>query len=157
MTPIRMAQYGTKHGHAAGKLAAMLTTRRSRSSASMNRTRHAGPTVAETEPYRHVRWLSKDEMLDDASIVAIASEGLNSQSLGQSEEIVAAGKHVWYDKPAGDNWAQYQRLWRRFASTASISRWAICSAITTASGRWPTGPSRGCWAICFRCGRTCPR
>ncbi len=41
-------------------------------------------------------------MLDDDSIEAIASEGGNSESLAQTEAIVRAGKHVWYDKPAGD-------------------------------------------------------
>ena len=30
--------------------------------------------------------------------------------LDQTEEIVNAGKHVWYDKPAGDNWPQWQRV-----------------------------------------------
>ena len=52
----------------------------------------------------------KSEMLDDESIGAIASEGLNAESLDQTEEIVAAGKHVWYDKPASDDWAQWQRV-----------------------------------------------
>ena len=37
-------------------------------------------------------------------------KGLNAESLDQTEEIVAAGKHVWYDKPAGDDWAQWQRV-----------------------------------------------
>ena len=58
-----------------------------------------------------VRWFEdKSDMLDDASIVAIASEGLNAESLDQTAEIVAAGKHVWYDKPAGDDWVQWQRV-----------------------------------------------
>jgi predicted dehydrogenase len=49
-------------------------------------------------------------MLGDDSIVAISSEGLNSESLDQTEQIVQAGKHVWYDKPAGDKWEQWQRV-----------------------------------------------
>ena len=49
-------------------------------------------------------------MLEDGSIVAIASEGHNAESLDQTGEIVAAGKHVWYDKPAGDDWAQWQQV-----------------------------------------------
>jgi len=58
-----------------------------------------------------VHWFDdKSEMLDDESIVAIASEGNNAESLDQTEEIVAAGKHVWYDKPAGEDWAQWQRV-----------------------------------------------
>ncbi|MBV7337004.1 gfo/Idh/MocA family oxidoreductase, partial [Chloroflexi bacterium TSY] len=30
--------------------------------------------------------------------------------LSQTETIVQAGKHVWYDKPAGEDWAQWQRV-----------------------------------------------
>jgi predicted dehydrogenase len=67
--------------------------------------------VAQQKPYAQARWFEdKREMLEDPSIVAIASEGLNSESLAQSEEIVNAGKHIWYDKPAGDNWLHYQRV-----------------------------------------------
>ena len=112
MARIRMAQYGTKHGHASGKLQAMQVN---------GDVEIAG--VFEPDPQRRaalegsggafagVHWFEdKGEMLDDESIVAIASEGLNAESLDQTEEIVAAGKHVWYDKPAGDNWAQWQQV-----------------------------------------------
>jgi predicted dehydrogenase len=61
-------------------------------------------------PYQGVRWFhDRDEMLGDPSIVAIASEGLPRESLEQTEAILKAGKHVWYDKPAGDHWAQWQQ------------------------------------------------
>ncbi|MCH8092319.1 MAG: MMPL family transporter, partial [Proteobacteria bacterium] len=61
--------------------------------------------------FAEVDWFeSEAEMLDDESIVAIASEGRNHESLGQTEAIVAAGKHVWYDKPAGDDWEHAQRV-----------------------------------------------
>ena len=105
MAKIRMAQYGTKHGHARGKLQAML----------------GNPDVEVVGVYepdaerraklqsdgswsQDVHWF-KDaaEMLGDGTIVAIASEGNNAESLDQTEEIVNAGKHVWYDKPAGEN------------------------------------------------------
>jgi len=49
-------------------------------------------------------------MLDDPAIIAVASEGRNAESLDQTEQLVEAGKHVWYDKPAGDNWQQWQRV-----------------------------------------------
>ncbi len=111
MTSIRMAQYGTKHGHAAGKLLSMLNNPDVEVAGVYEPDPARRAAVANEAPYTHVRWFDdKAHMLGDPSIVAIASEGLNSESLLQTEEIVAAGKHVWYDKPAGDNWADYQRM-----------------------------------------------
>jgi len=114
MAQIRMAQYGTKHGHAGGKFMAM------QSNAEVE---VAGVFEPDAERRRQVEadglfqgahfFADKGELLQDDSIVAIASEGGNAESLDQTEEIVAAGKHVWYDKPAGDDWAQWQRVVER--------------------------------------------
>ncbi len=112
MAKIRMAQYGTKHGHAGGKLQAMLVN---------PDVEVAGVFEPDAEQraklendggrFADVHWYADAaEMLNDASIVAIASEGNNAESLDQTEAIVNAGKHVWYDKPAGENWEQWQRV-----------------------------------------------
>lgn len=111
MAKLRMAQYGTKHGHAGGKLLSMLKHPEVEVVGVYEPDAERRAAVANQEPYAQVRWFDdKREMLEDPAIVAIASEGLNSESLGQSEEIVNAGKHIWYDKPAGDNWTHYQRV-----------------------------------------------
>ena len=109
---IKMAQYGTKHGHAAGKLRAM------QSNADVEvvgvfepDAERCGEMSRVGSAFEGIRWFeSEDEMLSDDSIVAIASEGANIESLNQTEAIVGAGKHVWYDKPAGDNWTQWQQV-----------------------------------------------
>lgn len=101
MTPIRMAQYATKHGHATGKLLSMLTNPDVEvvgvyepDPEQRKRMQATGSLL------RNVHWFDdKAEMLDDPSIVAIASEGLNSESLEQTAEIVAAGKHVCMTSP----------------------------------------------------------
>ena len=103
MTPIRMAQYGTRHGHAEGKLAAL------RGSADVDLAGVLEPDAARRAAldrpgtaYHGVRWLTHPaEILDDPTIVAVASEGRNDESLEQTARLVRAGKHVWYDKPAG--------------------------------------------------------
>ena len=109
---IRMAQYGTKHGHAEGKLAAMLKNPNVEVAGVYEpdvERRHE--LARQAGPYGQVRWFSEaDEMLGDGSITAIASEGRNDESLAQTEAITEAGKHVWYDKPAGDNWPQWQKV-----------------------------------------------
>ena len=112
MTKIRMAQYGTKHGHAAGKLQAMLvnpdvevTGVFEPDAEQRSKLQNDGGRFADVHWYTDV-----SEMLNDDSILAIASEGNNAESLDQTEEIVNAGKHAWYDKPAGENWEQWQRV-----------------------------------------------
>ncbi|MCZ6675952.1 MAG: Gfo/Idh/MocA family oxidoreductase [Candidatus Poribacteria bacterium] len=112
MAKIRMAQYGTKHGHAGGKLAAMQVNTDVEIAGVFEPDENQRAALQNAGgPVASVHWYAdKDEMLGDSSIVAIASEGLNAESLDQTEEIVAAGKHVWYDKPAGENWEQWQRV-----------------------------------------------
>ena len=112
MARVRMAQYGTKHGHAAGKLAALRHNRQVELAGVFEPDAERRRELQRADgPYRGVRWFDDvREMLEDPTIVAIASEGRNDESLDQTEQIVRAGKHVWYDKPAGDNWEQWQRI-----------------------------------------------
>jgi predicted dehydrogenase len=111
-SPIRIAQYGTKHGHAGGKLAALRAN---------PRVELAGVFEPDVERRRElqraggvwegVRWFgSTEELLGDPSVVAVASEGRNDESLDQTEQIIRAGKHTWYDKPAGEDWPQWERV-----------------------------------------------
>ena len=109
MAIIRMAQYGTKHGHAAGKLLAMQQNPNIELAGIFEPDQLRRRAVEDTPPYREVTWFNdRAEMLADPSIVAIASEGRNSESLAQTIEILQAGKHVWYDKPAGEHWPDWQ-------------------------------------------------
>jgi predicted dehydrogenase len=112
MQPLKMAQYGAKHGHAAGKLLAM------RQNPTVELVGVFEPDLERRRaleksdmPFQAVRWFENEaDMLANPAIVAIASEGQNNESLAQTEAIIRAGKHVWYDKPAGDDWEQWQRV-----------------------------------------------
>jgi predicted dehydrogenase len=75
---------GTRHGHAVGKWQALAA--------------HPGvepvgiydPDPLTPDRFAEARWLrSADELLQDASIAA---------------------KHVWFDKPAGDDWPAFQQV-----------------------------------------------
>jgi predicted dehydrogenase len=112
MSKIRIAQYGTKHGHASGKFLALKRNDSVEVAGLFEPDRNRRAELENAEgPYAGTHWYdSADEMLSDPTIAAVASEGLNAESLDQTEAIVAAGKHVWYDKPAGDNWPQWQRV-----------------------------------------------
>jgi predicted dehydrogenase len=109
---IRMGQYGTKHGHAGGKLQSMKTHAEVELAGVYEPDGERRKALEKTDgPFAGVHWFaSEEEMLGDDSIVAIASEGLNVESLEQTQRIVEAGRHVWYDKPAGDHWALWQKV-----------------------------------------------
>ena len=111
MTDIRVAQYGTRHAHAAGKLRAIRQNPNVELAGVFEPDAARRRALAAVDgPFQDVHWFgSESEMLEDAGIAAIASEGPTYQSLDQTERCVQAGKHVWYDKPAGDNWPQWQR------------------------------------------------
>ncbi len=109
---IRMAQYGTKHGHAAGKLAAMQKNPEVEVAGVFEPdAQRRADLEGENGPFRGAPWFeAADDILLDPSIAAVASEGSNEESLDQTAAIVRAGKHVWYDKPAGENWEQWQQV-----------------------------------------------
>lgn len=111
MQTLRIAQYGTKHGHGPDKLLALISNPQVdlagvyEPDLERRRQMQARPAFANLHWYENA-----EQMLSDTSIVAIASEGLNIESLDQSEQIVQASKHLWYDKPAGCDWTQWQRV-----------------------------------------------
>ena len=108
-----MAQYGTKHGHAEGVLKVILAD---------PDIEFAGVYEPDPErrhdlqdsgrpPWRDVSWFdSPNEFLDDPTVLAVASEGSNAESLDHTEAIVESGKHVFYDKPAGDDYWRFERI-----------------------------------------------
>jgi predicted dehydrogenase len=104
---LRIAQIGTRHGHALGKWRAL-------------RANEAVEAVGVYEPdsslrnrpeYANAHWFDDSaDVLGDASIAAVAIEGRNHESLSMADAAVQAGKHVWFDKPAGDDWPAFQRV-----------------------------------------------
>ena len=108
---LRIAQYGTGHGHAGGKLRSLQAHPQVEVAGVYEPIAERRAAVEGKGPSADVHWYRNEaEMLGDETIVAVASEGRNDESLAQTEAIVAAGKHVWYDKPAGDDWAHAQRV-----------------------------------------------
>jgi predicted dehydrogenase len=108
---IRIGQYGVKHGHAAGKAQALRRNPDVEFAGVYEPDRDLWPPVGAACQYAGAPLLqSLDELLGDPSIVAVAIEGSNAEGLAMAEEAVAAGKHIWYDKPAGDDWPRFTRL-----------------------------------------------
>jgi predicted dehydrogenase len=105
---LRIAQIGTGHGHALGKWRALCA-----------REDVEAVGIYEPEPisrnrpeaFEGARWLSSAAAaFDDATVDAVAIEVRNHASLPLAAQAVAAGKHVWLDKPAGDDWPAFAEL-----------------------------------------------
>ena len=97
MATIRAAQYGTKHSHAAGKIRAMRASPEIELVGVFEPDPTARAALSKNEAYAGLRlYATKEELLNDETIVLVASEGSNDESLEQTRELVAAGKHVWY-------------------------------------------------------------
>ena len=106
-----MAQYGVRHAHAAEKTVAMRTNAEVEFAGIYEPDPEARIRVETRRAYAGVNWYrSFEEILGDPSIVAVANEDLNQTSLGPARDIVAAGRHLWYDKPAGDDWLAFQEV-----------------------------------------------
>ena len=109
--PLRFAQLGTAHAHAAGKAAVM------RASPDVELVGVWEPdaalrATAQTLPeYDGARWLHEiDEVLDDPTVAAVAVEGDVFDNLAWAERSVVAGKHVWLDKPPGADMTAFRNV-----------------------------------------------
>ncbi len=106
---MRIGQIGTRHGHAAGKWQALL----SHPDVEPVGIWEPDPALRGRNSFAEAHWFtSEDELLNDSSVVAVAIEGRNHESLGMAAAAVQAGKHLWFDKPAGDDYPAFERLMR---------------------------------------------
>ena len=113
---VRIGQIGTKHGHARGKWRALVTNDDVEAVGIWEPDPAARAAGQQHDAYAGARWCtSPDDLLADPGIVAIAVEGRNDESLAMAQQAVSAGKHLWYDKPAGDDWPGFQRLMAKAA------------------------------------------
>lgn len=107
---LRIAQIGTGHAHADGKLA---TLRRSTDFELVGvcepdeRLRRG---ASSRKDYQGVRWLSEEELFNTPNLRAVAVETEVKDLLAFGARCVAAGLHVHLDKPAGESLAAYRRL-----------------------------------------------
>jgi len=118
---LRIAQIGTKHGHAAGKWRALQSNPNVDAVGIWEPDGDARAAAQRGGHYSGAHWLaSADEALGDPTVVAAAIEGRNHESLPMAESALAAGKHLWFDKPAGDDWPAFQALMARASERALL-------------------------------------
>ena len=108
---MKVAQIGTKHGHAAGVYQVMLEHPGVEVVGCFEPDEDRQAYCIESGAWDKAIWLdSMEEILENPEIIAVASEGANRESLAHTEAIIRAGKHCFYDKPAGDNFHRFMRV-----------------------------------------------
>lgn len=63
-----------------------------------------------TPAFKDVKWLTREQLLDVTGLQAVLVETPVSDLLDNAELCVAAGKHVHIDKPAGESFPQFRRI-----------------------------------------------
>ena len=98
---IRIGQIGTRHPHAAGKLAAIRGLDTIFELVGVVETdAERRESISGSEVYRNVAWMSQNDLLN-SNVDAIAVETQVSQLVPTAMQCLTAGKHIHLDKPAG--------------------------------------------------------
>jgi len=107
--PIKIGQIGVGHAHA-NKLSVF------RKSANYEVVGIVEPDAALRKQaeaqgaFEGLKWMTQDELLKTPGLQAVLVETRVPDLLNTAEAVVAAGKHVQIDKPAGESLPQFQRI-----------------------------------------------
>jgi predicted dehydrogenase len=111
LNALRIGQIGTRHGHAQGKWNSLRANPDVESVGIWEPDPGVRAAARASDRFASANWYeSESALLDDPSISAIAVEGRNHEGLQMALAAASAGKHLWYDKPAGDDWPSYVQL-----------------------------------------------
>lgn len=111
---VKLAQYGIGHAHASGKVDAMMRNPDVDFCGIFEPDPQIYAERGKAGVYKNVNWFeSKEKMLDDDSIAGIAVEGQVCDNLAFAREVIEHGKHVWLDKPAGDDLEEFHKILTR--------------------------------------------
>ncbi|MEM1296513.1 MAG: Gfo/Idh/MocA family oxidoreductase [Verrucomicrobiota bacterium] len=99
---IRIAQIGTKHAHASGKMESMRKlTDLFEVVGVVEPDEERKKAVANHKSYQGLAWRTEEELLENESVAAIAVETEVSELVPTALRCIRAGKHIHLDKPAG--------------------------------------------------------
>ena len=107
--PIKLGQIGVSHAHAT-----KLSVYRESADYEVVGIVEPNPELrakAEQHPaYRGLPWLTREQLLATPGLQAVLVETAVRDSLQEAEAVVAAGKHLHLDKPAGESLPQFERI-----------------------------------------------
>lgn len=108
---IRIGQIGTKHAHAAGKMAAIRNLPDLFEIVGIVEPDTQWREVAQREKaFQGLTWLTEEQLLNSKGLQAVAVETEVCDLLDAAERCLAAGVHIHLDKPAGESLPHFQRV-----------------------------------------------
>ncbi|HEX2516703.1 MAG TPA: Gfo/Idh/MocA family oxidoreductase [Chloroflexota bacterium] len=108
--PLRAVLFGVQHSHAAGKARAMAAHPQVDLLGAYEADPAARARAQDNPAFSGLRWFDAPaEFLADPEVVVACVEGAEGRCVDLALQAVEAGKHIWYDKPAGD-WPAFQQV-----------------------------------------------
>lgn len=107
---IQAAVLGTQHGHVRGKLEAMIDSPDYEVVCICEHDREVQERQAADPLFKGQTWVSESELLSDSSIDLVVVECKPWQAIPWGQKVIAAGKHLHLEKPAGDTYEPFREL-----------------------------------------------
>jgi predicted dehydrogenase len=108
---IRIAQLGLSHDHARGKASVLQASDEVDFCGLFEASDEVRANLGADPAYAGAHWFaSLDEVLTDDTIAGVAAQGRVSENLAFARAALEHGKHVWLDKPAGDDLEAFREV-----------------------------------------------
>ena len=113
MSELGISMCGTKHSHSAGILTSVLKDDRVNFKGvyEPDNSRKEYLKDLDTSPWNQVTWIdSVDDLVFDNQTQAVIVEAGNHESLDFVDKLIRSGKHVFSDKPAGEDYEKFVKI-----------------------------------------------
>jgi predicted dehydrogenase len=118
---IRIAQIGTSHAHASGKMDALRALPELFEVVGFAEPVASRQAAAQhSKPFAGLKYLTEEEILADRSIQAVVIETTLEDSARAALAALKAGKHIHLDKPGAEKHAEFVAL-RRYAAQQKLT------------------------------------
>ncbi len=107
--PIKIGQIGVGHAHAS-KLSVYRASPHYEIVGIVEPDATLRAKAAKLPPYRDLKWLTREQLLETPGIQAVLIETRVRDLLDNAEACVEAGMHVHIDKPAGESLPRFKRI-----------------------------------------------
>ncbi len=107
---IRIGQIGTAHAHASGKMDTMRASADFEVLGVVEPDERRRAALAASKMYAGIPVMTEDELLNAPGLQAVAVETEVKHLVPTAARCIAAGKHIHFDKPAGESLPALRRL-----------------------------------------------